>query len=210
MTLGKFKRPAAEPEPEELGIHSYTRAEVADIEPDKDVLEILLKAANVHSYNNRQRDVFNQHPSNRYHEKDPLALMLPEGTDAHGPVLQLARAALIDCGFANAVCMDTTKPLVSNRATEMGTRWIDSLNKHADGMFGIVMFMERAEDNGNPRLCRLRQSVANLSVPRLTVITTGTSGEEVPLYERVSLDVEMLAPEPEYPQVDAGPGMGML
>jgi hypothetical protein len=206
MTLGKHRPATVEINLEDLGIKEYHEADVLDVDQDMDVLDILLKAVNVHSFNTKRRDDFNHHPENQYPEKDSLALVLPEGADPHEPVLQLARAGVRDCGFPMMASIDSTKPLVGNRPTTMAADWIDGMNKK-DNKPGIVLFVERSEDAENPRLRELRESMSRLTVPRLTVITTAAPNE-LPLYEELCLNVAMLEPEPSCH--DAGPGMANL
>lgn len=206
------RRPDQTPRPNlyTLGIKEYGRHDVEINTVDygeigEELVSILQEALDVHAFNNRPADDFNDHPDNRRARRAYKKLPLPEGADPHGPVLQLAQAGIRKFGFAAVVSIDSAKLMETRDITERAANWMAGIGRHHNQDTGLVLFVERSEDADNERLRILKESASKLVVPRLAIVTTAAP-EGAPLEEELALDKKMLRPD----TADPGPGMEML
>ncbi len=207
MTLGKRRPTPLELNAEGIGVTEYQRDEPAllEIAQNEDVMAIVALAVNVHHRMVRRRKHDpNYHEDNPYPKDRPPRLALPKRMDPHRPVLQLARAGIQDFGFRSVVSLDSTLPLTSNRGVDQAEQWIERVNGWVEKVNrnsgaqgadpGLVIFVERSEDDENPRLHQLRESIGNLAVPYLTVVTAADPNSP-PLYADIDLDEIGITPE---------------
>jgi hypothetical protein len=191
----------------DIGATEYLRDEAGLLEVDQneDVMAIVALAVNVHHRMARRRKhASNYHEDNPYPKDRPPRVALPKRMDPSRPVLQLARAGIQDFGFRSVVSLDSTHPLTSNRGVDQAGQWIEGVNGWVDKVNrnsgdqgadpGLVIFVERSEDDENPRLHQLRESIGNLAVPYLTLVTTADPNSP-PLYDDIDLDEIAITPE---------------
>lgn len=207
IILGKRQPTPLKLGAEDIGATEYLRdeAELLDVDQNEDVMAIVALAVNVHHRKaRRRRHASNYHEDNEYPKDRPPRLALPKRMDPRRPVLQLARAGIQDFGFRSVVSLDSTRPLTSNRGVDQAGQWIggvngwvEKVNRHSGDQGadpGLVIFVERSEDDENPRLHQLRESIGNLAVPYLTLITTADPNCP-PLYDDIDLEEVDIAPE---------------
>lgn len=199
MTLGRQKpNPIELRHAEAIGLTRYNRdaEELEGVGQNVDVMAIVAQAVNAHHRKERRRKHdSNYHEENEYPKDAPPRLALPIGMDPRRPVRQLARAGTRDFGFDSVVSLDSTVPLTSNHGVDLTRQWVEKTNGGMGPEPRLVIFVERSEDDDNPRLQQLRGSIGVLTVPRLTLITT-EDPQEPPLYADLSLDQVDITPEP--------------
>jgi hypothetical protein len=205
MPLGRHRYSSPDTRVEEIGVSRYTEndAEIIDASQSEDAMAVVASAINSHHRRIRRRSIAtNYHTANDYPKERPPRLVLPRQMDPHRPAIQLARAGIRDFGVASVVSMDTTVPLTSNRGVERAEEWIGDINKWVSAVNrsgaqnadpGLVILVERSEDENNPRLQELQGAIGNLAIPHLTLVTTADPNS-TPLYEDLSLADSNLAP----------------
>lgn len=211
MTFKRHKDEAPRFNPYESGLRVYGRKDVEDIPPDEAAEKTLQPALDINTFNTRKREIFNAHPDNTLPQKPNLDLVLPEGVDPQGPVLQLASAGIRGYGFVSVFSVDSSKATRSWRETDNMTQWLEGVAvKHAPDTGVMLLFVERSEDLSDeslgPRLSNLHGALSKLTVPRLTIVTTAAPHGAEPLQDTPKIEPSMLQPQDH----DVGPGMDML
>ena len=213
MTLKRHNDSAQRFNPYHIGVHEYARedvdineATIDELQENTDLIEILREAVGVHSFNTKPRDDFNNHPNNKFPQKADRELALPEGVDPHDAVLQLVQGGIRLFGFATMLSVDSSKFMVDRTTTDNMVEWIPGVGRQHNPDTGMVLFVERSEDEYNPRLHLLRTAISQLAVPSMTIITTAAPQEKPPLNEELCIRPDMLRPDSS----DLGPGMDLL
>ncbi len=211
--------------PVETGVSVIDRKDVEKVDSGAEYKKVIKNAINIFDFNMhaKKKDPFNIHSDNRYPKLDPLELMLPAGTNPHESILKLAKPVVEEYGYFVA-SVDSAKATLSNRANDLAIKEIQALTKsrpvgfaflvlrHEDrcrhDIRGLVEIMDeldafeepiviQGEGSHAPRLERLRESIGQLAVPTISIVTMAASEKVMPM-------------EPEQQQIDPGPGLSTL
>jgi hypothetical protein len=165
-----MKRPDThDPTNIDTGVKVYQAEALDGIEYNETTDAIINSAIDAYNVNHRPiRDFFGPREVIRPKVELP-ELMLPEGVDPHGPVLQLAKSAVVNYGGEFFASVDTSKSKVSNRAADTAVERLEDLARARS--FGFVFLVQRYEDRHNPRIERMRGEISRLAVPSMSVIT---------------------------------------